>query len=53
MNDQRSQDYTITINKEDGCDYDKLAVTLVWVEPGKLLLFLYVTRLDVYLAHII
>ena len=39
VNDQRSQDYTITINKEDGCDYDKLAVTLVWVEPGKLLLF--------------
>ena len=38
VNDQRSQDYTITINKEDGCDYDKLAVTLVWVEPGKLML---------------
>ena len=38
VNDQKSQDYTITINKEDGCDYDKLAVTLVWVEPGKLLL---------------
>ena len=54
MNDQRSQDYTITINKEDGCDYDKLAVTLVWVEPGKLLLFLYVTiGYMLYLAHII
>ena len=54
VNDQRSQDYTITINKEDGCDYDKLAVTLVWVEPGKLLLFLYVTiGYMLYLAHII
>jgi len=51
VNDQRSQDYTITINKEDGCDYDKLAVTLVWVEPGKLLLLMFrgivLARLDV------
>jgi len=32
--DQDSQTYAVTIDKSDGCTYDKLAVTLVWTEPG-------------------
>jgi len=32
--DGSSQDYVITIDRSDGCAYDRLAVTLVWAEPG-------------------
>ena len=34
MNDQRSNPYTVTIDKSDGCQYENLSVTLVWIEPG-------------------
>lgn len=34
INDQSSQEYTVTIDKSGGCLYDKFAVTLVWIEPG-------------------
>jgi len=34
VQDQRSDSYTIKIDKTDGCKYDKLSVTLVWFEEG-------------------
>lgn len=32
--DSQPRTYTIAIDKSGGCQYDKLAVTLVWSEPG-------------------
>ena len=34
INDQDSRSYVVTIDRSDGCEYDRLSVTLVWVEPG-------------------
>lgn len=34
VGDQSSVTENVTINKSDGCVYDRLAVTLVWAEPG-------------------
>mmetsp|Transcript_31675 Transcript_31675/g.57322 ORF Transcript_31675/g.57322 Transcript_31675/m.57322 type:complete len:600 (-) Transcript_31675:437-2236(-) len=34
VQDQRSQKAVIKIDKSDGCAYEKLSVTLIWVEPG-------------------
>lgn len=32
--DQKEQPYEVTIDKLNGCQNDKLSVTLVWTEPG-------------------
>lgn len=34
VQDQSFDTYEVRIDKSDGCAYDKLSVTLVWVEPG-------------------
>lgn len=34
VEDQASRQEVITIDKSNGCAYDRLAVTLVWTEPG-------------------
>ena len=34
MKDQESRSFTVKIDKSEGCDYEKLSVTLVWVEQG-------------------
>lgn len=34
VQDQGSRTFNVKIDKSDGCAYDKLSVTLVWVEQG-------------------